>query len=56
MFEIKKTNAGRYWWHLKAENGEILCHSEEYTTKQSAQNGITAVKRITPTAVIKDLT
>ncbi len=57
MFEIfYKTNVG-YWWHLKVvENGEILCHSEMYTAKQSAQNGIAAVKRIAPSAPIYDRT
>lgn len=55
MFEIKKTESG-YWWRLKADNGEILCHSEIYTAKQSAMNSILAVKRIAPTAGIKDLT
>ncbi|WP_189654686.1 YegP family protein [Paracoccus mutanolyticus] len=25
-----------YWWRLKASNGQVLCHSEQYTSKQSA--------------------
>ena len=55
MFEVLKAATG-YWWRLKADNGEILCHSEVYTSKQSALNGINATKRIAPTAVAKDLT
>lgn len=55
MFEVLRTATG-YWWRLKADNGEILCHSEVYTSKQSALNGIIAVKRISPTAGTKDLT
>lgn len=55
MFELRKAEMG-FWWRLKAENGEILCHSEIYTAKQSALNGISLVKRISPAAAIKDLT
>jgi uncharacterized protein YegP (UPF0339 family) len=56
MFEIFKANAGGYFWRLKAGNGETLCHSEVYTSKQSAQNGIDAVKRVAPTAPVFDRT
>lgn len=53
MFEIRRANGG-FYWHLKAANGEILCHSEVYTAKQSALNGIAAVKRIAPDAPTYD--
>lgn len=33
---------------LKAGNGEPILHSERYTTKQSAQNGIESVKKNAP--------
>ena len=56
MFEIFRATSGGYYWHLKAVNGEKLCHSEVYTTKQSAQNGIEAVKRIAPGAPTMDRT
>lgn len=56
MFEINYTAGKGYWWHLKAQNNQILCHSEIYTTKQSAQNGIAAVKRIAPHASVYDRT
>lgn len=52
MFEIWRANGGGYYWTLKASNGEKLCHSEVYTTKQSAHNGIAAVKRIAPIAPV----
>ncbi|MAS87324.1 MAG: hypothetical protein CMH30_05025 [Micavibrio sp.] len=35
---------GQFYWNLKAANGETLCHSEGYTTKQNAKNGIEACK------------
>ncbi|MBX3578521.1 MAG: YegP family protein [Rhizobiaceae bacterium] len=56
MFEIFKAKTGGYFWHLKGNNGEILCHSEVLTTKQSAHDGIAAVKRIAPTAQVYDRT
>lgn len=55
MFEINRANGG-YYWRLKATNGEILCHSEVYSTKQGAQNGIAAVKRLAPSAPVYDRT
>ena len=56
MFEIFRANGGGYFWHLKATNGEKLCHSEVYTTKQAAQAGIEAVKRVAPGAPVYDRT
>ncbi len=56
MFEIFPAKNGGYFWTLKAGNGETLCHSEVYTSKQAAKNGIEAVKRIAPTAPVYDRT
>jgi len=55
MFEILKSGT-QYFWRLKANNGETLCHSEMYTTKQSAQIGIASVKSVAPTAPVHDYT
>ncbi|MGO4524949.1 YegP family protein [Microvirga sp. 2MCAF35] len=56
MFEIYRANGGGYFWRLKGTNGETLCHSEVYTTKQAAETGIAAVKRIAPNAPVYDRT
>ncbi|MDD3183644.1 MAG: YegP family protein [Alphaproteobacteria bacterium] len=56
MFEVFKATNGNFYWRLKSTNGEIICQSEGYTTKQNALNGIDAVKRIAVGAPIKDLT
>ena len=56
MFEILRATSGGYFWRLKSGNGETLCHSEVYTSKQAAQGGIEAVKRIAPTAPVYDRT
>ena len=56
MFEIHRSSNGQYFWTLKSTNNETLCHSETYTTKASAQDGIAAVKRIAPNAPTYDRT
>ena len=55
-FEVFGTQNGGYAWRLKAINGEILCHSEVYTIKQAAINGVNAVKRLAPFSQAYDLT
>ncbi|WP_088688957.1 YegP family protein [Rhizobium sp. R634] len=54
MFEILRASSGGYFWRLKGGNGETLCHSEVYTSKQSAQNGVDAAKRLAPIAQVYD--
>ena len=56
MFEIFRASGGGFFWRLKGGNGETLCHSEVYTTKQAAQAGVEAVKRVAPTAPVHDRT
>jgi uncharacterized protein YegP (UPF0339 family) len=55
MFEVDAAIGG-YYWRLKGANGETLCHSEVYTSKQSALAGVAAVQRIVPTARVVDKT
>jgi uncharacterized protein YegP (UPF0339 family) len=55
MFEVLKASTG-YFWRLKGGNGEVLCHSEVYTTKQSAERGAETAKRIAPGASVVDRT
>ncbi|MGT2441228.1 YegP family protein [Ensifer adhaerens] len=56
MFEILRASTGGYFWRLKGGNGETLCHSEVYTSKQSAQAGVDAAKRVAPLAQVRDRT
>jgi uncharacterized protein YegP (UPF0339 family) len=56
MFEILRAKAGGYFWRLKSSNGETLCHSEVYTSKQSAQAGVDAVQRTAPLVPVHDRT
>jgi uncharacterized protein len=55
-FEISKDHAGKFRFHLKAANGEIIAASQGYETKASAEKGIQAVKTTAPSAKVEDLT
>ena len=55
-FEIFTDNANEYRFRLKAPNGEIIAVSEGYTTKQSAEKGIRAVKKYAAEAEVIDNT
>jgi len=37
-------SSGQYWYHLRADNGEIVQSGEGYTIKSSCQNGIQSVQ------------
>lgn len=43
-FEIKHPTKERYYFNLKAGNGQIILTSEQYTTKAACEKGIDAVK------------
>lgn len=43
-FETFKGLDGKYYFHLKANNGQIVLQSQAYTTKASANNGVASVK------------
>jgi hypothetical protein len=53
-FEINK--AGKFRWHLKAANGEIVAASQAYENKANAEKGIEAVKKAAADAMVADLT
>jgi hypothetical protein len=55
-FTIFRGSDGLYYWNLKAANGERLCHSEGYQSKQAAQNGIAAARKMAPMANLADIT
>ena len=42
-FQISRTS-GQYWYHLRADNGEIVQSGEGYTSKASCEKGIQSVK------------
>ena len=55
-FEISKDKSGKFRFHLKAANGEIIAASQGYETKESAHKGIESVETSAPAAKVVDLT
>ena len=53
-FEISKDHAGKFRFHLKAPNGEIIAASQGYETKASAEKGIEAIKTHASGAKVED--
>ena len=50
-YEIYKDKQGKFRYRLKANNGNLLCISEEgYASKASCKNGIASVAKWAPTA------
>ena len=44
-FELNTASNGKFFFNLKASNGQIILSSEMYESKASAQNGIESVKK-----------
>ncbi len=55
-YEKKTSLNSKYYFVLKAGNGEIIGTSEMYETSGGRDNGIEVVKREAPGAAIEDLT
>jgi uncharacterized protein YegP (UPF0339 family)/menaquinone-dependent protoporphyrinogen IX oxidase len=56
VFEIILDTAGKFRFHLKAANGQIIAVSQAYGAKESALTGIASIKTNAPIAKITDLT
>jgi len=55
-YEKKTSWNGKYYFVLKAGNGEIIGTSEMYENSSGRDNGIDVVKREAPSAPTEDLT
>ena len=55
MFNIHKSADGQFYFTITAKNGQVLVTSETYKQHASAMKGINAVKKVTKTFIIKDL-
>ena len=51
-YEIFNDKEGKFRFHLRASNGEIICASQGYTAKQGAHTGIASLKENAPSAEI----
>ena len=56
QFEIFRGVDNKFYFHLKAENGEVVASSQGYTEKAHAKDGIASIKRIAADAEVVDLT
>jgi uncharacterized protein YegP (UPF0339 family)/uncharacterized surface protein with fasciclin (FAS1) repeats len=56
VFEVITDIAGRFRFHLKAANGQIIAVSHSYGTKENALKGIASIKTNVPLAETADLT
>ncbi len=55
-FELSKDKAGKFRFHLKGPNGEIIAASHGCGTKASAEKRIDAIKTHAPSAKVEDHT
>ena len=53
-FEISKDKAGKFRFHLKAPNGEIIAASQGYETKANAEKGIESIRTHAAGANVED--
>ena len=50
-YEIFTDKEGKFRFHLRASNGEIICASQGYTAKTNAKTGIESIAENAPDAV-----
>lgn len=53
-FEKKTSSNGKYFFNLKATNGQIIGTSEMYESSSGRDNGIESVKKNAPSATVDD--
>jgi hypothetical protein len=51
-YELKQSASGSFFFNVKAQNGEIVGTSEQYTTKASAQSAMTSLQSTLKTLVV----
>ncbi|TKC00635.1 YegP family protein [Pedobacter cryophilus] len=52
-FECKEAGNGKFYFNLKASNGQIIATSQMYESMSSRDNGIASVKKNAPDAEIE---
>ena len=53
-FEIFQDKRGHYRFRMKARNGEVIAHSEPYSTKNACMDGVMSVIENAPEAEIEE--
>lgn len=54
-YERKTSSKGEPFFNLKAANGQVIGHSEMYSSTSSMEGGIASVKKNAPTTTVADL-
>ena len=55
-FVLRKNTDDQFWFVLKCDNNKTVLQSQMYTTKQHAQDGISAIKIEAALATVADQT
>lgn len=55
-FDSKESSNGKFYFNLKASNGQIIGSSQMYESAASRDNGIESVKSNAPDATVEDET
>ncbi len=55
-FELKTAKNGKFFFNLKATNGQVIGSSEMYESESGRKNGIESVKKNAPGAKVEDST
>ena len=55
-FELKTAKNGKFFFNLKATNGQVIGSSEMYESESGRKNGIESVKKNAPGASVEDST
>lgn len=55
-YERKESSNGKFYFNLKAGNGQIIGNSEIYESLAARENGIESVKKNAPDAVVDNQT
>lgn len=55
-FERKTSSNGKFYFNLKATNGQVIGSSQMYESEASRDNGIASVKTNAPDATVDDQT
>jgi uncharacterized protein len=53
-FDRKTATNGKYYFNLKATNGQIIGSSEMYESASGMENGIESVKKTAPAATVEE--
>lgn len=55
-FTVFEGNGGKWYFNLKAKNGEVILQSQGYSSEQAAKGGVDAVQRNALEAAVEDQT